>query len=91
MAWGMFCAIPCPRKVWDSEKYPRMLLSLPLIGLMLGALWALVGLLAAKLGLLGAALMAVLPAKCLLQTSLRPCWFPMQVRCLYCRQWLVLL
>ena len=62
MAWGMFCAIPCPRKVWDSEKYPRMLLSLPLIGLLIGALWALAGLLAVKLGLLGAALMAVLPA-----------------------------
>ena len=62
MAWGMFCAIPCPRKVWDSEKYPRMLLSLPLIGLMLGLLWALAGLLAVKLGFLGAALMAVLPA-----------------------------
>lgn len=62
MAWGMFCAIPCPRKVWDSEKYPRMLLALPFIGLMIGLLWALVGLGAAKLGLLGAAVMAVVPA-----------------------------
>lgn len=62
MAWGMFCAIPCPRKVWDSEKYPRMLLSLPLIGLLIGLLWALAGLAAAKLGFLGAAVMAVLPA-----------------------------
>ena len=61
MAWGMFCAIPCPHKVWDSDKYPHMLLAFPWIGLMIGALWALAGLAAAKLGFLGAALMAVLP------------------------------
>jgi len=43
MAWGMFCSIPCPVKKWDGDKYPQMLLCLPLIGLLIGALWALVG------------------------------------------------
>ena len=41
MAWGMFCALPCPVKKWDGDKYPQMLLCLPLVGLLLGALWAL--------------------------------------------------
>lgn len=41
MAWGMFCAIPCPVKKWNGDKYPQMLLCLPLIGLLIGALWAL--------------------------------------------------
>ena len=40
MAWGMFCAIPCPVKKWDSDGYPGMLLCLPLIGLMIGGIWA---------------------------------------------------
>lgn len=40
MAQSMFCAIPCPWKVWDEAARPYMLLFLPVIGLELGALWA---------------------------------------------------
>ena len=39
MAWGMFCAIPCPHKVWDEEKRKWMLIMYPALGIMLGALW----------------------------------------------------
>lgn len=48
MAWGMFCAIPCPHKVWDEDKRKWMLIMYPALGLMLGALWfALYGVLLA--------------------------------------------
>ncbi len=43
MCQSMFCAIPCPWKTWDEEARPRMLLFLPLIGLEMGLLWALLG------------------------------------------------
>ncbi len=39
MCWGMFCAIPCPVKVWEEKARPRMISCLPLIGLVVGALW----------------------------------------------------
>ncbi len=39
MAWGMFCAIPCPHKVWDEDKRKWMLIMYPALGIMLGALW----------------------------------------------------
>ena len=48
MAWGMFCAIPCPHKVWDEEKRKWMLIMYPALGIMLGVLWfALYGVLLA--------------------------------------------
>ena len=48
MAWGMFCAIPCPHKVWDEDKRRWMLIMYPALGLMLGVLWfALYGVLLA--------------------------------------------
>lgn len=40
MCQSMFCAIPCPWKVWDEKARPRMLLFLPVVGLEIGALWA---------------------------------------------------
>ena len=41
MCQSMFCAIPCPWQVWDEKARDRMLLFLPLVGLEIGALWAL--------------------------------------------------
>ena len=63
MAWGMFCAIPCPCKIWDEEARPLMLVCLPLVGLIIGGLWALLGFVLSlfSLGMFAAALMAILP------------------------------
>ena len=41
MAWGMFLAIPCPFPRWREEARVQMSACLPLIGGMLGGLWAL--------------------------------------------------
>ena len=43
MAWGMFWIVPCPVKWWDERARIGMLLFLPAIGLMIGAVWALCG------------------------------------------------
>ena len=61
MAWGMFWIIPCPVKKWDIRLYPGMLLCFPVIGLLLGVLWAFAARLCAAAGLLGAAVIAALP------------------------------
>ena len=64
MAWGMFCAIPCPYPHWDAGARPQMLVCFPLLGLLLGAIWALAAFLlglAGGLGLFGAAVLAALP------------------------------
>ncbi len=42
MAWQMFLWIPCPSTKWDENKRKEMLLWLPIIGLIVGALWYLV-------------------------------------------------
>lgn len=39
MAWGNFCIIPCPWKVWDNSCRGLMLAQLPVIGLLTGLLW----------------------------------------------------
>ncbi len=64
MAWGMFCALPCPVKKWDQEKYPGMLLCTPLIGLMIGIFWTLCGWGAASFdgGFVAPALLCALPS-----------------------------
>ena len=41
MCQSMFCAIPCPWQVWDEDARDKMLLFLPVIGLEMGAIWAL--------------------------------------------------
>ena len=41
MAWGMFLALPCPFPRWDEAARERMLVMLPLVGAIVGALWAL--------------------------------------------------
>ena len=40
MCQSMFCAIPCPWKLWDEKARDKMLLALPWVGLEIGALWA---------------------------------------------------
>ena len=40
MCQSMFCAIPAPQ-VWDEKAKDKMLLFLPVVGLEIGALWAL--------------------------------------------------
>lgn len=42
MAWGSYCAIPCPHKVWAEESRVWTPVYLPVIGLVIGAVWALV-------------------------------------------------
>ena len=42
MAWGTFLAIPCPFRKWDEAARGRMLVSLSIVGAVVGALWALV-------------------------------------------------
>ena len=41
MAWGMFLSIPCPFPKWREEARPQMIACLPLVGSILGGLWAL--------------------------------------------------
>jgi len=41
MAWGMFLAIPCPKKIWRGTAQRKMLSCLPLVGCIVGALWVL--------------------------------------------------
>lgn len=51
MCQSMFCAIPCPCRVWDEEARPLMLPMLPLVGLEIGALWWFLGWLTGSLNL----------------------------------------
>ena len=62
MAWGMFLAIPCPKKIWSETARRKMLACLPLVGIVVGAVWALAAWLAGLLPRpLGAALCAAAP------------------------------
>ena len=38
MAWGMFLAIPCPKKLWSETARRKMLVCLPLVGLLVGGI-----------------------------------------------------
>ena len=40
MCQSMFCAIPSPGNIWDEKARDKMLLFLPLVGLEMGAIWA---------------------------------------------------
>ncbi len=65
MAWGTFLAIPCPYKKWDEKALDRMLVFLPVIGLVVGGVWALAAYLLSlilgypRAGIIAAVLMAV--------------------------------
>jgi len=64
MAMGMFCGIPLPFHIWDEKLTAVMVAALPLVGLVIGAIWWVVGLAFAALGpplVLAAAIMAVVP------------------------------
>lgn len=41
MAWGMFLAIPCPAKLWRESARRSMTACLPLVGAVVGGVWAL--------------------------------------------------
>ena len=41
MCQSMFCAIPCPWKVWDEQARDKMLFFLPVIGLEIGLIWVM--------------------------------------------------
>ena len=62
MAWGMFLAIPCPKKIWRESARRKMMACLPLVGLIAGLVWAGCVWLSAFLPLpLGALLCAAAP------------------------------
>ena len=42
MCQSMFCAIPAPQ-IWDEKAKDKMLLFLPIVGLEIGGIWALLG------------------------------------------------
>ena len=65
MSWGMFCAIPCPLKIWDENAKLYSVVMLPILGFVIGAVWAVVAFLLSLLGapqLLSAAILAVCTA-----------------------------
>ena len=39
MAWGNFCIVPCPWRIWDESCRKQMLAMLPVLGLLMGAMW----------------------------------------------------
>ncbi len=51
MCQSMFCAIPCPLRIWDEDARDLMLPMLPFLGLEIGAIWAFLGWLTGLLGL----------------------------------------
>lgn len=51
MCQSMFCSIPCPWKNWNEKARHLMLLLLPLVGLEIGAIWAVLGCLTVALSL----------------------------------------
>jgi len=60
----MFCGIPLPFHIWDEELVSVMVASLPLVGLLIGAVWWAAGLLLTALNLplmLAAACLALIP------------------------------
>ena len=42
MSWGMFCAIPCPLKIWEENAKLYSVLFLPFIGAVIGCVWSFV-------------------------------------------------
>ncbi|MBQ2062005.1 MAG: adenosylcobinamide-GDP ribazoletransferase [Oscillospiraceae bacterium] len=64
MAWGTFLAVPCPWRKWDEGARDRMLVCLPLVGAVVGGLWALAAWLLHLIGApaaITAALLCALP------------------------------
>lgn len=64
MAFGMFCAIPCPYHGWDESARPLTTVFLPVVGAVTGGLWYVLSLLLGWLRIpaaAGAAVMTVFP------------------------------
>ena len=64
MAWGCFCRVPCPWKVWDENARQDMLLMLPVLGLIMGFIWYALGMLVMWMSVplpLAAAVLTVYP------------------------------
>ena len=63
MCYSMFTALPCPYRPWDEDARDLMLVCLPIVGALLGLLWAVLGSLGAMalVPTLNAALVAALP------------------------------
>ena len=64
MSWGMFCAIPCPLKIWDENAKLQSVVMLPFLGAVIGAVWAVVALVLKLISapvLLTAAIVTVIP------------------------------
>jgi len=40
MCYGMFTSLPCPYRPWDEDARDLMLVTLPIVGALLGLLWA---------------------------------------------------
>lgn len=53
MCQSMFCAIPCPCRIWDEDARDKLLWCLPLVGLEIGIVWYLVFWLCGFFGLPG--------------------------------------
>ena len=51
MCQSMFCAIPCPSRIWDEQARDKLLWCLPLVGLEIGLVWWLASLLCAYFAL----------------------------------------
>lgn len=51
MCQSMFCAFPCPWKAWDEKARPIQLLFLPIVGLEIGVVWAVLAWLTTSLEL----------------------------------------
>ena len=64
MALGMFTALPCPLHPWAEEDHGLMLVCLPVVGAVIGLIWAALSLLGRALlpPMLAAALIVALPA-----------------------------
>ena len=65
MSWGMFCAIPCPLKIWDENAKLYSVVMLPVLGIVIGCIWALISFLLVWFNvtwLLAAAIITVCPA-----------------------------
>ena len=64
MCQSMFCAIPCPLKIWDENAREKQLLLFPFIGVEIGILWFLLAKLCLLLNIphiLAAFVLAVYP------------------------------
>ena len=64
MALGMFTAIPLPFRIWDEKLMRQTIAALPLVGLIIGAIWWAGGLLLVSLApplVMAAAILTVLP------------------------------